>query len=207
MQILSKSILCALVLSGNLLFCQPVDSAKIPANVRPSIIEAYGQLGAGVGMNMGLVQVGAFVILDNQWGVGVGYRLGAMGAINKPSDYYCDGCMGNPAQDVFYTLALRAVRYAEGAKARFGFELGPSLMQYHEAHFTRQDPVFPVLGRTNYALNHTKIFSPGIDLVGKIQWWTKGENGWELTAFTNINGQRSQMGVTINANIGWRKKG
>jgi hypothetical protein len=125
---------------------------------------------------------------------------------DTPDDYFDDGHRSFAPKNYVYIISIDFYKafLTQKKSFRFGFEIGPSLVNFRKAEFEKNenyDPEAPWgLWNDTYYLyhkSHSGNSTIGLSVAGKMDFLFKRHNGLEISIFTNINSLKSVAGLGL----------
>ena len=215
--ILHLLLLSLALLSGKGVWAQKSPSSLLPdRSSRPSKLEGlYLNLGVGKALipTSSLTPSGSFTaLLQSGWGASVSIHYAPLNNVAVPSDYIEGSYLFGGARSVtnqFYSFSLTAVRkhyFGESRLVRWGWQAGPSLVQYFETEFVRAvpDPPDPFGGwglgwgsssKTNYNTQSVLRNTFGIQIAVNAAVLPARKFGLEANLWANINPSQPVVGL------------
>jgi hypothetical protein len=175
------------------------------------------QFGTGLGICLrgGLIGFSYTFIGSKKLGVSIRYKANIFKSRDVPSDYYEDGYRVFSPKDYVNILSLNLLKTLSnsGKPIRFGFEAGPSWVNYNKAEFElnpQYDPnpdpdvnwIYKIGTKHKYNKDHAGSNTIGLSLMAKLEYLIAPYAGMEFAIFTNINGLKPVTGLSIFMNFG-----
>jgi hypothetical protein len=149
----------------------------------PKTLRMFGTVGVGYPKTFGL----SFnVLLKNDLGFGVSYRLRSIKSENQPSDYRSGLFLVPAAEDQTEMLSFyftKAFSSALRQSFRLGLEAGPAWVTYKEAKFTSSSSF---LG-PNYQSKYETSSTIGASFCLKLEFPVTRVFGFQVSGFGNLN--------------------
>jgi len=197
-----------------------VKNITIESQVRPSkdlTKRTISQFGTGLGICLKGVLSGINYTFMGSGNLGASIRCNANMFKSKevPPDYYDDGYRVFSPKDYVNLLSVNLLKGFTNAtrSVRFGFEAGPSWVNYNKAEFElnpRYDPnpdpdvnwIYKIGTMYKYHKSHSANNTIGLSLMAKLEYLIAPYAGMEFALFTNINTLRPVTGICISLNFG-----
>ena len=175
------------------------------------------QFGTGLGICLrgGLIGFSYTFAGSKKLGVSIRYKANIFKSGDVPSDYYEDGYRVFSPKDYMNILSLNLLKTLSnsGKPTRFGFEAGPSWVNYNKAEFElnpQYDPnpdpdvnwIYKIGTKYKYNKDHTGSNTIGLSLMAKVESLFAPWAGMEFALFTNINSLHTISGFAIFMNFG-----
>jgi hypothetical protein len=175
------------------------------------------QFGTGLGVCLKGVLFGMNYTFmgSGNLGISIRYNANIFKSKDVPSDYYEDGYRVFSPKDYVNLLSVNLLKgfTTSSRSARFGFEAGPSWVNYSKAEFEpnpnydpNPDPdinwIYKIGTRYKYYKNHSGNNTIGLSLMAKLEYLFVPYAGMEFALFTNINNLLPVTGACISLNFG-----
>jgi hypothetical protein len=158
--------------------------------------EVYSGIGLGVGTAGSTLGISASMVLDNGLGLTISRKGFIYRAKNLPHDW--EGWF--LPRDHVASTSLRII-YESGVLHRWGIEIGPSWINYHEISFTPRSS--DGWWRTrNYNTETSTGKAMGLTIRPKIDFGDARYIGGEFAFLVNINGYKPVFGIELYLNLG-----
>ncbi len=211
MKLLFFSVL--LLLAGRNVIAQESSSPVNNARSRPNKLEGlYLNLGLGGGLiSTGLIAASNSVtaFLHRGWGAEFGMHFVRLRSQDVPADYNGGGVLfgdGSPPGNSFYSYSLTAVRkhyLGESRMARWGWQLGPSLVQFYKTAFTPRPPAppgssgwgFDLFSSSNYTTKLVLQNTIGVQMAVNVAFLPSRIAGVEANLWANLNAAQPMLGL------------
>jgi len=197
-----------------------VKDTTIVSQVRPGkdiSKRRISQFGTGLGICLkgALFGMNYTFMGSKNWGVSIRYNANIFKSKDVPSDYYDDGYRVLSPKNYVNLLSVNLLKgfTTSTRSSRFGFEAGPSWVNYSKAEFEQNpsydpnpDPtvnwIYKIGTKYKYYKSHSRSNTIGLSLMTKFEYLIAPNAGMEFAIFTNLNTLRSVAGICISFNFG-----
>ena len=192
----------------------------IVSQVKPGIDltkRKISQFGSGLGICLKGVLFGMnYTYMGSKnWGVSIRYNSNIYKSKDIPFDYYEDGYRVFSPKDYVNLLSVNLLKgfTSSTRSSRFGFEAGPSWVNYSKAEFDQNpsydpnpDPdinwIYKIGTKYKYDKSHRRNNTIGLSLMAKLEYLIAPYAGMEFAIFSNLNTLSSVTGICISFNFG-----
>lgn len=161
-------------------------------------------LGMGAGLSGMISGIHYNFVSSKNLGAGVSYKMTLFKSEDVPADYFDDGWRVFYPRDYLNILSfnLTAEFPNPGKSSRFGFELGPSLVNYSKA-VIKPNPLYPgTLIMHKYLKSHSGTNGIGASFRAKMTFLATSSLGLDLALFANVNTFKSFIGFEFYIILG-----